>query len=47
MTEDFVNFNSKLKIKEMAETIIKDTKDKVDYLDKLCKEEDMGGYQKW
>jgi len=36
MTEDFINFNAKAKIKDMAETIIKDTKDKVDYLDKLC-----------
>ena len=36
MTEDFVNFNSKSKIKDMVETIIKDCKDKAIYLNKLC-----------
>jgi hypothetical protein len=35
MTEDFVNFNKNDKIKDIVETIIKDTKDKADYLEKF------------
>ena len=44
MTEDFVNFNSKAKVKDMAEKIIKDTIEKADYLVKLCTEESKGDY---
>jgi hypothetical protein len=39
MTEDFINFNNNSKIKDMVELLIKDSKEKAEYLVKLCTEE--------
>ena len=36
MTQDFINFNSKAKIKDMVETLVKDSKSKADYIESLC-----------
>lgn len=50
MTEDFINFNSKAKIKDIVEIIIKDTKDKSDYLEKMCTKDKIGPdskYEMW
>ena len=43
MTQDFINFNSKAKIKDMVEILIKDSKSKADYIDNLCNRDIIDG----
>jgi hypothetical protein len=48
MTQDFINFNSKAKIKDMVEILIKDSKSKADYIDSLCNENVINkSFQQW